>query len=118
MLWGSLDFTQNLSAEALWLAEWDEMEAEPSGTYFASSDFATAGGSYAMLNFGLVPQPVRNPDLYQPVCAEGNYGATDSGLPPELVAARCAASFPRAEDNKPGSGGQERAAHGDLAPGV
>lgn len=116
MLWGSLDFTQNLSAEALWLAEWDEMEAEPSGTYFASSDFATAGGSYAMLNFGLVPQPVRNPDLYQPVCAEGNYGASDSGLPPELVAAGCAASFPRAEDNKPGSGGQYGAALRYFAP--
>lgn len=106
MIWASMDFTPNLSAEALWLGEWNEVEAEPSGTFFATNDFATAGGSYAMLNFGLVPQPVRNPDLYDPVCRQGNYGASDSNLPPQLVAVGCSASFPRAADNKPHYSGQ------------
>ncbi len=106
MLWGSMDLTPNLGIEGLVLFEWDEVEAEPSGTYFATNDFATAGGRYAMLNFGLVPQPVRNPDLYDMVCTNGNFGASDQNLPPELVAAGCGASFPRAADNKPSDSGQ------------
>jgi hypothetical protein len=106
MLWGSLDLTPTLSVEAVILGEWDEVEAEPSGTFFATNDFATAGGHYAMLNFGLVPQPVNNPDLYQTVCRNGNLGASDRALPPALIGAGCAASFPRAADNKPDEHGQ------------
>jgi len=106
MLWGSIDLTPNLSLSGVALFEWDEVEAEPSGTFFATNDFATAGGRYVMLNFGLVPQPVRNPDLYEPVCVNGNYGASDLALPPQLVAAGCSASFPRARDNEPSESGQ------------
>jgi hypothetical protein len=106
MFWGSVDLTPNLSLEGVALFEWDEVEAEPSGTYFATNDFATAGGQYAMLNFGLVPQPVFNPDLYDTVCVNGNFGASDRPLPPELIAAGCSASFPRAADNEPDDEGQ------------
>jgi hypothetical protein len=106
MAWGSIDLTQNLSMEAVALFEWSEVEAEPSGTFFATNDFATAGGRYAMLNFGLVPQPVRNPDLYDTVCMQGNFGASDTGLPPALVGAGCSASFPRAQDRGARDGGQ------------
>jgi hypothetical protein len=106
MLWSSLSITPNFSMEALVLGEWDEVEAEPSGTYFATNDFATAGGRYAMLNFGLVPQPVNNPDLYETVCRNGNFGASDRNLPIQLIGAGCAASFPRAADNKPDEHGQ------------
>ncbi|WP_376694950.1 DUF1302 domain-containing protein [Wenzhouxiangella sp. EGI_FJ10305] len=106
MLWGSLDITPNFSVEAILLGEWDETEAEPSGTFFATNDFATAGGRYAMLNFGLVPQPVNNPDLYETVCRNGNFGASDRELPLQLIGAGCAASFPRATDNKPDEHGQ------------
>ncbi|WP_376691669.1 DUF1302 domain-containing protein [Wenzhouxiangella sp. EGI_FJ10409] len=106
MLWGSLDLTPNLSVEAVLMGEWDAVEAEPSGTFFATNDFATAGGRYAMLNFGLVPQPVNNPDLYDTVCGNGNFGASDRELPVELIAAGCGASFPRAADNQPDDHGQ------------
>ncbi|MDZ7791756.1 MAG: DUF1302 domain-containing protein [Xanthomonadales bacterium] len=106
MLWGSLDITPNLSVEALIMGEWDAVEAEPSGTYFATNDFATAGGRYAMLNFGMVPQPVNNPDLYETVCINGNLGASDRSLPISLVGAGCGASFPRAANNEPDEHGQ------------
>lgn len=106
MLWGSIDLTPNMSLESVVLFEWDPIEAEPVGTFFSSNDFATAGGQYAMLSFGTVPQPVRNPDLYGPVCGGGNFGASDIGLPPELVALGCSAAFPRAKDNRPKDTGQ------------
>jgi hypothetical protein len=112
MLWGSMDLTQNLSVEGLVMFEWDAVEAEPSGTFFATNDFATAGGRYAMLNFGLVPQPVRNTDLYDEVCVNGNFAASDatiadgSRLPPELVAVGCSAAFPRGRDIDARDGGQ------------
>ncbi len=107
MLWASMDLTPNLSAEALVMFDWDAIEAEPSGTFFATNDFATEGGQYAMLNFGLVPQPVRNTDLYDPVCRQGQFGLSDTGLPPQLVALGCSAAFPRrAQDNEPSDSGQ------------
>lgn len=107
MLWASMDLTPNLSAEALVMFDWDAVEAEPSGTFFATNDFATEGGQYAMLNFGLVPQPVRNTDLYGPVCRQGQFGLSDTGLPPQLVALGCSAAFPRrAQDNEPSDSGQ------------
>ncbi len=106
MLWGSIDLTRNLSVEAVAMFEWDAVEAEPSGTFFATNDFATAGGQYAMLNFGLVPQPIRNTDLFDPVCGQGNFNASDSGLPPELVAAGCSAAFPRGQNNNASDSGQ------------
>ena len=71
MLWASMDLSQNVSMEAVAIFEWDEVEPEPSGTFFATNDFAASGGRYAMLNFGLVPQPVVNPDLFDPVCGGG-----------------------------------------------
>ena len=112
MLWGSIDLTQNSSLEAVVMFEWAAVEAEPVGTFFATNDFATAGGRYAMLNFGLVPQPVRNPDLYDPVCRGGNFTASDATLPdgtplpPQLVAIGCSAAFPRAQNINARDGGQ------------
>ncbi|NDY95758.1 DUF1302 domain-containing protein [Wenzhouxiangella limi] len=117
MLWGSMDLTPNLSAEALVMFDWEAVEAEPSGTFFATNDFATEGGRYAMLNFGLVPQPVRNTDLYDPVCRQGQFGMSDTGLPPELVGLGCSAAFPRrAQDNEPSDSGQYGIALRYFAP--
>ncbi|MEE4639969.1 MAG: DUF1302 domain-containing protein [Wenzhouxiangella sp.] len=117
MLWASMDLTPNLSAEALVMFEWDAVEAEPSGTFFATNDFGTEGGRYAMLNFGLVPQPVRNTDLYDPVCRQGQFGLSDTGLPPQLVALGCSAAFPRAaQDNEASDSGQYGIALRYFAP--
>ena len=118
MLWGNIDLTPNLSLEAVAMFEWGRVEAEPGGTFFANNDFATAGGRYAMLNFGLVPQPVNNPDLYPQVCGAGNFGASDRALPPALIGEGCAASFPRGDDNRPRDGGQWGLAARYFAPAL
>jgi hypothetical protein len=106
MLWGSIDLTQSLSLEALYMFEHREIIPDPAGAYFGTNDIATPGGSYVMLNWGTIPQPVINPDLYGTVCAQGNLGASDSPLPPQLVGTGCAVSFPRVDDRSAKDGGQ------------
>ena len=106
MLWGTIDLTPNLSVEALYMFEYRNIIPDPVGSFFSTNDIATPGGSFVMLGFGSVPQPVINPDLYATVCGQGDFGATDTGLPPAIVATSCAASFPRADTRLPGDGGQ------------
>jgi len=106
MLWASIELTQSVSIEPLMIFEYQEINPDPAGSYFSTNDIATPGGSYAMLNFGTLPQPVINPDLYQDVCLNRNFGATDSPLPVSLVAAGCSASFPRVETRFPKESGQ------------
>jgi len=95
MLWGTMDLSPNVSVEAMYMFEFREIIPDPVGSYFSTNDIATPGGSYVMLGFGGPDQPVINPDLYQTVCMEGNFGASDSPLPPALVAAGCSAAVPR-----------------------
>lgn len=106
MLWGSYNFTRNFSLEALYMFEWDRVEPEPAGTFFSSNDFATDGGRFAMLGFGLVPDPVRNQGLFDEVCVDGNFGATDKDLPPQLVAQGCAVALPRGQNRNAKNSGQ------------
>lgn len=97
MLWGSYNFTDNLSAELLYQFEFSQTEPDPAGTYFSTNDFATLGGQYVMLNFGLVPQPVVNPDNYYPVCF---------GLPADKTPSGCSVAIPRSPDRYPSENGQ------------
>jgi len=106
MLWGSFNFNDNLSAEAYYQFEYQQTDPDPAGSFFGTNDFATLGGRYVMLNFGTAPQPVINPDRYNDVCFGGNYQNSDTGLPPALVQAGCAASFPRGRDQYPSESGQ------------
>ncbi|MEE4174041.1 MAG: DUF1302 domain-containing protein, partial [Xanthomonadales bacterium] len=106
MLWGSAEVTDNLSLEALYLLEWREIFPDPSGSYYSSSDIGSPGSSYAMLGFGTYPQPVLNPDLYQPVCLGGDLTGSDIGLPPNLVATGCNLAVPRSETRFPDDQGQ------------
>ena len=87
MLWSSFDLTDSLSLEALYMFEYRNIRPDPAGTFFSTNDIGTPGGSYAMLGF-VYPQPVINPDLYGEVCQQGNLGASDSPLPPQLVGSR------------------------------
>ncbi len=105
MLWGTIDLTPTLSLEALYMFEYRRIIPDPAGSYFGTNDIATPGGSYVMLGFGGVPQPVINPDLYDTVCLQGNLAASDSPLPTALVAAGCGASFPRVDSKFPGGDG-------------
>lgn len=92
MLWGSIDLTPNLSAEALVMYEWDRVEPEPAGTFFSTNDFATPGGQYAMLSFGTVSD---NP-LSQPGC--GVDPLPQTCFPP--------GNLPRGEDDRASDYGQ------------
>ncbi|WP_375183539.1 DUF1302 domain-containing protein, partial [Marinobacter sp.] len=58
MIWASIELTPSLSIEPLYMFEYQQVDPDPAGTYFATNDLATPGGSYAMLGFGTVPQPV------------------------------------------------------------
>ena len=118
MIWGSYTFTDNFSAELLYMFDFRRTDPDPVGTYFSTNDFAVIGGRYVMLNFGTVPQPVINPDLYDEVCRGGNFGASDAGLPANLVAAGCSAAFPRSKTRDPKDGGQGGFALRYLASGL
>ena len=99
MIWGSIDLTPSLALEGLYMFEHREIRPDPAGTYFSTNDIGSPGATYAMLGF-VYPQPVVNPDLYQDVCRNQNYGASDSPLPPELVAVGCGLSLQRSETMK------------------
>jgi hypothetical protein len=118
MLWTSYNFTENFSAEAVYMLDFKRTDPDPVGSFFSTNDFAVIGGRYVMLNFGTVPQPVINPDLYDEVCRGGNYGASDSNLPPALVAAGCSAAFPRSKTQTPKDSGQGGFALRYLATGL
>jgi hypothetical protein len=85
MLWGSFSFTDNLSMEALYMLEFEEVEIDASGTYFSANDFASPGGSYVMLGFGTTPQPVWNPELFNSTCQTGPSGYANSDRFDDLV---------------------------------
>jgi len=104
MLWGTIDLTPTLALEALYMFEYRRIIPDPAGSYFGTNDIATPGGSYVMLGFGAVPQPVTNPDLFDTVCLQG--GASDSPLPPQLVGAGCAGAVPRTDSRFPSDSGQ------------
>jgi hypothetical protein len=58
MAWLSIPITQNLSMEAVYLFEFEEINPDPAGTFFSDNDFATPGGEFAMLGFGLLSDDI------------------------------------------------------------
>jgi hypothetical protein len=52
MLKVSFGFTDNLTAEAISLFDWDPTHPEPVGTYYSSNDFVPRGGEQVFLGFG------------------------------------------------------------------
>lgn len=56
MVYGSFDLTENLSMEGLYMLEFEQIDPDPAGSYFSTNDFATPGGQYVALGFGLVPE--------------------------------------------------------------
>ncbi len=110
MLWTSIELSESVSIEPIYIFEWKKINPDPAGSYFATNDIATPGASYAMLSFGTLPQPVTNPDLYQEVCLNHDYAASDSLLPAQLVAGGCMGSFPRVATVTPKDSGQYGAA--------
>ncbi len=56
MISGTFSLTDNLTLEALYMFEFEQIDPDPAGTYFGTNDFATPGGEFVMLGFGLVPE--------------------------------------------------------------
>jgi hypothetical protein len=118
MIWGSFSFTENLSVEALYMFEFEETEIDPSGTYFSANDFASPGGTYVMLGFGVSPQPVNNPELFNATCFGGpgnvvnsdRYGPLSQQYGPataaQIITIGCGSSFPRVENRNADDNGQ------------
>ena len=75
MIYGSIDLTTNLSIEALYMLEFEQIDPDPAGTFFSGNDFATPGAEFVMLGFGLVPE--LTPGLTIP--RKNVAGASDSG---------------------------------------
>jgi hypothetical protein len=122
-IYGSMQFSEALSMEAFYQYEWKNTEIDPSGTYFSTNDFASPGGSYVMLGFGTVTQPVWNPDLYSSTCivgapATGQTNVVNSDrfaqlsaqygpvLAAQLLAQSCSSAGARLADNDPPDSGQ------------
>jgi hypothetical protein len=105
MVWGSIDLTDAVALEALYMFEHEEIIPDPAGTFFSTNDIGTPGASYAMLGF-VWPQPVINPDLFGPTCQQENIGASDSPLPPDLVYLGCSFALQRSDTIQPSDSGQ------------
>jgi hypothetical protein len=48
----SLQFTDNFSAQAIYITDWNATVPEPAGSYFSNNDFAPTGGEKVVLGFG------------------------------------------------------------------
>lgn len=60
----SAELASGVSLETFYQYDWEPVIVDPPGSYYSSSDTVGAGGTYAMLSFGKIPD---DPDeLYQP----------------------------------------------------
>ena len=75
MIYGSVDLTQNLSMEALYMLEFEQIDPDPMGTYFSTNDFATPGSEYVMLGFGIAPERTPGATIRRKISP----GADDNG---------------------------------------
>jgi hypothetical protein len=104
MIWTSFAFNENFSVEALYMLEFENTEPEPAGTYFSTNDFASLGGEYVMLNFGLVPQPL---DFgLCPALGAGQNPANFDPLTLTIQRTACSAAVPRNPDRFASESGQ------------
>jgi|LakMenEpi03Aug12_release.lakeMendotaPanAssembly.Ray.scaffolds.fasta_scaffold78503_3 hypothetical protein len=123
MLFASAKFSESVSMEAYYQFDWKPTEIDPSGTYFSTNDFASPGGTYIMLGFGTVTQPVNNPENFASTCILGkpaagqtNVGKSDrfaelsaiygASTATSLLAAACGAAGARLADNEARDSGQ------------
>lgn len=52
MLWSSMQLTDDLSAEVVWMTSYRETEVDPRGSFFSTSDIASDDGNKAVVTFG------------------------------------------------------------------
>jgi hypothetical protein len=100
MVWGSLDFTENVSMEAFYQYDWEGTVIDPPGTYFSTNDFAGLGGTHVFLAFASFADTGESPFYVQPPVDRPFMGV------------------PRLPDVEPEDGGQYGAALRWFAPGL
>ena len=118
MVWGSINLSENVALEAVYMFEFEEIEVDASGTYFSSNDFGTPGGTYVMLGFGTTPQPVYNPENFFSTCYSGPAGFATSdrfadlsaiygaATAAQIIAIGCGNAVGRIEDRAADDAGQ------------
>ena len=118
MAWASINLSENVALEALYMFEFEEIEVDASGTYFSSNDFGTPGGTYVMLGFGTTPQPVYNPENFFSTCYSGPAGFASSdrfadlsaiygaATAAQIIAIGCGNAVGRIEDRAASDSGQ------------
>ncbi len=118
MAWGSINLSENVALEALYMFEFEEIEVDAAGTYFSANDFGTPGGSYVMLGFGTTPQPVNNPERFGSTCYAGPAGFATSdrfaalsaiygpATAAQIIAIGCGNAVGRIEDRAASDEGQ------------
>lgn len=52
MLWSSLQISDSISVEGVWLNAYDKTEIDPRGSFFSSNDFVSDDGNKAIVSFG------------------------------------------------------------------
>jgi len=92
MIWVSQELTDNVSVEAVWMAQWEKTKIDPVGTFFSTNDFVGVGGSNAYTGFGR--RNDGNVALSAPF-----FGAFPADPAGALIA-------PRSKDREPGNGGE------------
>jgi len=100
MVWGSIDFTENVSMEAFYQYDWEGTVIDPPGTYFSTNDFAGLGGTHVFLAFASFADTGESPFYIQPPVDRPFMGV------------------PRGADVEPEDGGQYGAALRWFAPGL
>ena len=118
MAWASINLSENVALEAVYMFEFEEIEVDAAGTYFSSNDFGTPGGTYVMLGFGTTPQPVYNPENFFSTCYAGPAGFANSdrfadlaaiygpATAAQIVAIGCGNAVGRIEDRAASDSGQ------------
>ena len=54
MVSGTLSISENLTAEAFYLLDWQRTRIDPPGSYFSTNDFVGKGGTQVFLGFGAI----------------------------------------------------------------
>ncbi len=66
MVWASFDLSANISVEAFYQYEWENIVVDPPGTYFSTNDFVGLGGERVFLAFASFPDTGESPFYIQP----------------------------------------------------
>jgi hypothetical protein len=67
LVWGSFSLSDNVTLEGFYEYRWDEIEIDPSGSYFSTSDFVGDGGDTVFLGFGAPSDLAPNPFPSEPM---------------------------------------------------